>query len=273
MPELPEVEITRRNLERWASGRRLDEVLVLDPQVVRGAMSTHPTDADPEGPAKLQALVGSVAGIPTRHGKRLGWPFGDRALTLHLGMTGGWSVDHEPPRFARLGLRLGDARLWFRDARRFGCVVVVRTGELPALLAQDHGPDALLAPPDGPALQARFRTTRPIKVALLDQDRLAGVGNIHAVEALWSARIAPLAPAKSLPADAWARLAAAIPDQLRAAITAQEGDELVYLSEGGHNPFAVYDREGQPCLRCGTAIARSVTAGRATFWCPSCQPA
>lgn len=273
MPELPEVEITRRNLDRWATGQVLAEVRVVDAAAIRSTASTHPRDAHPDGEAQLAALVGRVAGPPVRHGKRLGWPFGDRALLLHLGMTGGWSRDSEPPRFARLGLRFGDTWSWFRDARRFGCVVPCETADLAAWLAEGHGPDAWLAPPDGPSLAARFRTDRPIKVALLDQDRLAGVGNIHAVEALWSARLSPLRPARALDPEAWARLALAIPAQLEAAITAQAGDELVYLSEGADNPFSVYDREGLPCPRCGAAIARCVQAGRATFWCPVCQPA
>ncbi|RME28388.1 MAG: hypothetical protein D6798_02510 [Deltaproteobacteria bacterium] len=272
MPELPEVEIARRQLARRVAGRRLDEVIVRDPQAIRGDWSTRPRDALPDGPARLAALVGAEAGEPMRHGKRLGWPFPPGGLLIHLGMSGAWVPGEEPPH-ARVGLRFGDAVWWFRDPRRFGALIPCPAARLADRLAAGLGPDALLAALPGPALAARFRTRAAIKVALMDQGRLAGLGNIHAAEALFRARIHPAIPANALSDDQWEALSRAIVDQLRDAIDAQQDGELVYLTEGGPNPFAVYGREGEPCPRCGTPIARIALGGRSTFYCPRCQPA
>ena len=108
MPELPEVEICRRNLARWAAGRRLDAVEIADPGAIRGGWSTRPSEALAGGAARIEALAGGVAAEPTRHGKRIGWAFGDRGMLIHLGMTGAWTRSEEAPKFARLGLRFGD---------------------------------------------------------------------------------------------------------------------------------------------------------------------
>lgn len=275
MPELPEVEVTCRQLARWTAGRTLDAVLVRDTAVARGTLSTKPSDALPDGPARLEALIGSTAEAPTRYGKRLGWSFGDRGLLCHLGMSGAFVRRSDPPESARLGLVFsGEPRtVWYVDGRRFGCVVPVASADIPALLRANTGPDALLEPLDGPALKARMASKKPVKVALMDQDRIAGIGNIHASEACFRARVSPRRPANTLADAEWEALARAIVDQLRFAIDAEAAsDELVYVNNGGPNPFSVYKKTGEPCPVCRTPIADEDHAGRTTYWCPRCQP-
>lgn len=274
MPELPEVEMCRRQLSQWGAGRRVAEVIVPDDGVVRPTLSTRPSEALPDGPARVDAaLTGKVAAEPVRRGKRIAWSFGEHALALHLGMTGRWRVRDEEPRWGRFALRFEDGpTVWFIDPRRFGCVSLHPTEDALALIARGLGPDGLLDPPDGPTLRARLTGKRAIKVALLDQSIVAGLGNIHVVEALWRVHIAPTRRADSLDADEAAALARAIPEQFRWALKAQGGDDdLVYVTDGGDNIFAVYGREGQPCVRCEGTVERLSQSGRSTFWCPACQ--
>jgi formamidopyrimidine-DNA glycosylase len=119
-----------------------------------------------------------------------------------------------------------------------------------------------------------LRGRRPVKVALMDQSALAGVGNIYASEALFGARIHPSTPAGDLTeaqADALARQMLAV---MQASLEREQDDEIAYLHSGEavENPFRVYGHEGEPCPACGAPIAREVHAGRSTFWCPRCQP-
>lgn len=276
MPELPEVEICCRQLARWAGGRPLAEVRLADAAVVRRVLSSKPSDRDPAGAEAVAALVGRPAGALSRHGKRFGWTFGDRALLCHLGMTGFWTrrrAAEPPPDQARLGLRFGDDWVWFVDGRRFGCVVPIAADAVAETLRDAYGPDALLEPLGADALAAAVSCRKPVKVALMEQQRLAGLGNIHAAEACFRAGLDPRIRADRLaPAD-WAALADAILTQLRETLVAEgDEDELVYVNLGGPNPFAVYGREGEPCPTCGTAIVAEELGGRSTFWCPRCQP-
>jgi formamidopyrimidine-DNA glycosylase len=273
MPELPEVEVARRQLARWAEGRVLSAVRIEDPGVVRPRWSTRPSDGLVDGAERLAPIVGVVAPAPIRHGKRLGWELGPVGLGIHLGMTGRLmrvAGDAVPPH-GRFAVRVEGDWLWLEDSRRFGCVVPVASGSLRALLTDGLGPDALLEPPDGPGLQRACGGRRPIKVALMDQSKLAGVGNIQAVEALFLARIAPARRADTLSADEWAALARAIPAQLARTIGFTDADEVQYVTRGGDNPFSVYGRAEQACPRCGAPIATDRHSGRATFWCPGCQ--
>lgn len=277
MPELPEVEVGRRQLQRWASGRVLREVRVLDRAVVRRVLSSKPSDALPDGEVRLGALVGREAGPLQRYGKRLGWTFGDRAILCHFGMSGAWlhgPPSDPPPPVARLGLVFDDVVVWFVDGRRFGCVVPIAASELATAIRADCGPDALLEPRDGPGLRAALTCKKPIKVAMMEQDRLAGIGNIHAAEACFRAKLWPKKRADTLSASEWAALADAIVAQLSGSIDVEgEQDELVYVNLGGPNPFSVYGREGEPCPVCGTTIVAEELGGRTTYWCPHCQPA
>lgn len=276
MPELPEVELSRRQLTRWCAGEVLRGVEILDHAVVRSELSSRPSLASAEKADRIRALVGRRAREPVRHGKRLGWSFGEDGLVAHYGMSGHWirtDADGDRPHLARLGLRFPKATAWYVDGRRFGCVVPVSDADLAVVLRGNCGPDALDTPLAAPALRGRVACRKVIKVALMEQDRIAGLGNIHAAEACFRAGVSPHAPANGLDDAAWERLSASILAQLRETIdTEADTDELRYVNLGGPNPFAVYDREDEPCPRCATPVRAAEQAGRTTFWCPTCQP-
>ena len=265
MPELPEVEFCGRRLAAWTAGRLCVRVEVLDPRSIRLSRKDRPSAGHPEGRAALEAVVLSARpSPPERHGKRLLWRFGDRALVLTLGMTGRWTRLDSPHAKVRLFLDNG-TRLTFSDPRLLGCIVP--TGPGAALLRDGLGPDAR-----NDALPA-FSGRRSIKVALMDQSVIAGLGNLHAAEALWRAGIDPRTPASEIVGARHQRLAIAVQQQLDLTTTLLEGDEeIVYVEDAGApNPFPVYQREGSPCPACGNPIQRMIQAARSTYWCPHCQ--
>ena len=275
MPELPELEICRRQLTRWSGGRALTGVIIVAPSSVRRFLSSRPSDIDPDGPERLRALIGRAPTAAKRHGKRVGWPFGDRAILIQLGMTGKWvrrDPGDDPPRHARIGLTFGEHTLWMSDPRRFGCVCEIPVEELSLALRGDMGPDALLEPLPGPQLRARFRGRRAVKVALLDQSTIAGIGNIQAIEALFRARLDPNTPVSEVTEAQWNQLSVALVEQLEWTIRVSDAEEIEYSSDAGaDNPFRIYGREGQDCPTCATSISKAVLGGRSTFWCPTCQ--
>ncbi|MFM2163345.1 MAG: hypothetical protein RLZZ383_2857 [Pseudomonadota bacterium] len=274
MPELPEVEIARRNLSRWTAGRRVETVWLVDPAVARPRLSTAPRDADPALADRLVRATGSV-GLWRRHGKRLAGDVGGTTFLCHFGMTGRWVRRRrdDPPssRSVRLGLGLDDGHgVWFLDERRFGAVTP--TDDVDAGLKRGHGPDCWDDLSEAALAHALAGGRTPLKPALMDQARLAGLGNIHAAEACWRAGLSPYTPCGEVVEIA--KLAEAIHVQLRFALDVTAADDVVYLSDGGgvDNPFAVYGRHGQPCPRCGEAVRREVQAGRSTYGCATCQP-
>ncbi len=275
MPELPEVEIAARNLRRWAGGRRIE------------AAEAEPAARRLFRPASARSFAAAIAGARVagvgRRGKQIlvtleaaGGPLG---LVSHLGMTGKWvcRAGGEPgPSHSRARLRLEDGTvLHYRDPRLFGRLRLVpgaRFEEVPEVAAL--GPDPLLDGVDPERLRARLaRTGRPVKVALLDQGLLAGVGNIQASESLFRARLDPRRRARSLSRTEVRRLARAVEASVREAIRRQEGPEIAYVEEpGAENPFRVYGRGGERCPRCrGGRIRRTVQAQRSTYFCPRCQ--
>ena len=274
MPELPEVEFAARCLRRWARGRRVEDV-ELDPAAKRLFRPAAPA-------AFVRALRGARVDSVRRIGKHLlvtleqgGAPLG---LLSHLGMTGKWvrsAAEAAPPRHSRARLRLDDGRvLHYQDLRLFGRLRIVPGGrfeDVPELAAL--GPDPLAEGIDVARLGAALARTRlPVKVKLLDQRLLPGVGNIHAGEACFRARIDPRRPARSLAPAEVKRLAGGILASFHLTLDAERGPEITYVEEGGANPFLVYAREGERCPRCKRdAIRRVVQAGRSTFFCPACQ--
>lgn len=261
MPELPEVEATRHNLQRWSEGARITRVTRVDEAL------------DPD----LETLVGATFERWERRGKALAGVTDGGVVFSHLGMTGRWVLDPATDRrFQRLVIEVTrgrrKARLGYLDARRLGDAKVVAS--VAAAFAK-LGPDAWLTPLSATALQAAMGRgdKATLKERLLEQKRVAGLGNIAVIEACFHARVHPHLPISAVTQAQWKRLVPAIHQHLEATLAGTVGaDEIVYVSEGGDNIFQVYGREGQPCPRCRTGIARLVFAGRPTYFCPKCQP-
>jgi formamidopyrimidine-DNA glycosylase len=273
MPELPEVELAARLLRREAIGHRIGSVDADASRVLR-----------PAGRNALAPLVGGRFRDVRRIGKHLLVALdsarGPIGLHSHLGMTGKWVVrarGEEPPRFSRARIALDDGRvLHYADQRMFGRLEVVPRADFSKLEdVAALGPDPIEQGIDARTIHARLqRTRRSVKVALMDQSLIPGVGNIQASETLFRARIDPRRPASSITAAEANRIAAGVIASVKeslAHLEAQAGD-VSYVEEGGPNPFAVYAREGERCPRCKRAkIERIVIDGRSTFFCPHCQ--
>ena len=270
MPELPEVETVRRRLEPVLAGRRFEHVEITDSRLTR-----------PFDPVEVAAeLQGELVSAVDRRGKYLIVRFeSGRALLIHLRMTG--SVLHGAERdlpHLRAVIELDDATtVVYRDVRRFGTWLLVEPGELEPYLADRLGREPLAAAFTARRLGEALHGRRaPVKAAILDQRRLAGVGNIYADEALWRARIHPQRPAGELTADELRALHRGIRDALKAGIARQGATLRDYRTPDGgsgrmQHEFKVYGREGEPCDRCGTPIEKIRVAGRGTWYCPSCQ--
>jgi len=268
MPELPEVEHARQTLKKWFKGHALVAARAdRKARTFRGARV-----------ADFEKLKGRLTRAD-RKGKYLllGFSNGQGAVA-HLGMTGKFvkrrpGVD-EPYSRARFVLDSGEV-IHFRDPRLFGRIEPTPAAALDEVKAvKALGVDPLNDGLDGPALKAAIgKTSRALKVALMDQTRIAGLGNIHAAEALFRARLHPARKPKSLTDAEWRALAKAIHDTIAFALEEEEGDEIEYVEEpGAPNPFLVYGRAGTPCPRCGTTVKSMGQGGRTTHFCPSCQP-
>jgi len=273
MPELPEVETVRAQLEPVLVGRRLDSV------DIRDARLTRPFD-----PAEVAAEIeGERVAAVARRGKYLVFRFeSGLVLLIHLRMTGSFShsrngASADGPH-TRAVVKLDDGSdVAYRDVRRFGTWLVLRADELDAYLAARIGQEPLDAAYTVATLAGRLRGRRaPIKAALLDQRTLAGMGNIYADEALWRARIDPRRPAGELRLEEVRALHRGVRDALRAGIARQGATLRDYRTPGGESgtmqaEFKVYGRGGEPCRRCRTPIEKTRLAGRGTWYCPQCQ--
>ena len=264
MPELPEVETIRRQLDPVLAGR----------SVV--AAASHPSAKFAEAVEATGAQIERVR----RRGKYLLFDLDDdRELIVHLGMTGVLSVPAEPPESAyiRAQWQLDDGNwLIFDDVRRFGRIRVVPAGDY-ATIATLHalGPEPFDEAFTAQHLHAALnKGSRRIKTQLLSQRPVAGLGNIYADEALWLARVRPTA--RSITKPAAARLRDACVEVLASAINNGGTTLRDYRNaEGGagNNQFYLrcYGRSGEPCERCGTALRSKQVDARTTTWCPSCQ--
>jgi formamidopyrimidine-DNA glycosylase len=273
VPELPEVETVRRGLEPVLVGSRFEHVEIHDGRLVR-----------PLDPLEVAAeLTGEVVERLERRGKYLVVRFeSGRVLLVHLRMTGSFvhgpagALPDDPYRRAVITL---DNRtdVGYRDVRRFGTWLVLEPGELDPYLAERLGDEPFSEAFTPRVLRARLESRRaPIKAALLDQRSLAGLGNIYADEALWRARIHPLLPAREVTRPQVSRLHAGIRAALELGIARQGATLSDYRTPDGdaggmQEEFEVYGRDGEPCSRCGTPIAKTRVAGRGTWFCPRCQ--
>ena len=267
MPELPEVETTVRGLERVLDGRRITRVEARRADLRR----SFPEDLG-------QRLIGAkVIGLARRAKYGLIHTDRDDTMIFHLGMSGSWRIDHaELGKHDHLLLETDEGkRLALNDPRRFGSVDLVPTEQLPEWPAfKALGPE----PFDLDATELRRRLqgrSAAIKLLLLDQSIVAGLGNIYVCEALYRARIHPKRPGGSVSLERLDRLIPAIHEVLNEAIEAGGSTLRDFASPDGElgyfsKTFAVYDREGQPC-GCGGKVRRFVQGGRSTFYCPACQ--
>lgn len=268
MPELPEVETIRSQLAPRLTGRTLVRVEILDPRL------TRPIDLL----EVAEELEGDSVASVERRGKYLVLRLeSGLSLLVHLRMTGGFGF--EPTTHERAVLELDDGtRIAYRDVRRFGTWLVLENTEIEPYLADKNGPEPLGPRFTAGWLSARLAVRRaPVKAVLLDQRVVAGLGNIYADEALWRARVNPLRPAENLDPDETRRLHRAIRAALRTGIERQGSTLSNYRtpegSRGGmQEEFRVYGRDGLPCRRCGTTIAKTRVGGRGTWYCPRCQP-
>jgi len=275
VPELPEVETVRRRLAPVLEGATIARAEILDPRLTR-----------PVSPALVaDALVGERVAAVERRGKYLLWRLASgRTLVVHLRMTG--SLRHAPAgrlpedvhRRATLVLDTG-ADLGYRDVRRFGTWELLDEGHLRPYLAARLGPEPLASSFTAARLARILEGRRaPIKAVLLDQRRIAGIGNIYADEALWRARIHPRRPAGTLDRAEVTRLHRAVRAALRRGIDLQGSTLRDYVTPDGdgggmQHEFHVYGRLGEPCDRCGRPIERTVVGGRGTWFCAHCQRA
>jgi formamidopyrimidine-DNA glycosylase len=276
IPELPEIETIRRQLAPVLEGRRLERLEVLDARW-----------CEPAPPSALEdAVRGRTIERLGRRGKYLILSLeGDVHLVVHLRMTGNLLLarasDPDPP-YLRVRMVLGPdegKELRYTDVRRFGTGdVLLGSDALAEFFASRLGVEPLSPDFTADALRALARGRRaPVKAFLLAQERIAGVGNIYADEALFRARIHPLRPVGTLRRGQIEALRDAVVEALAAGIDAKGASIDDFRHTDGargsfQERFLVHMREGEPCPRCGTPITKLRAAGRGTYVCPRCQP-
>ncbi|MFH8365347.1 bifunctional DNA-formamidopyrimidine glycosylase/DNA-(apurinic or apyrimidinic site) lyase [Streptomyces sp. NPDC018031] len=291
MPELPEVEVVRRGLHRWVSGRTVASVQVLHPRAIR----RHPA-----GAADFAArLTGRRIGEARRRGKYLWLPVegADLSVLAHLGMSGQLLVQpHEVPDEKHLRIRvrfadsagpaaLGEAagtELRFVDQRTFGGLSLHGTAPgaadgLPDVIAHIARDPLDPAFDDAAFHEALRRRRTTVKRALLDQSLISGVGNIYADEALWRARLHYERPTAGLTRPRTAELLGHIRDVMNDALAAGGTSfDSLYVNVNGESGYFsrsldAYGREDEPCRRCGAPIRRRPWMNRSSYFCPRCQ--
>ncbi|WP_437674265.1 bifunctional DNA-formamidopyrimidine glycosylase/DNA-(apurinic or apyrimidinic site) lyase [Sorangium sp. So ce131] len=271
MPELPEVEHAAASLRRFLTGDAITSAEGDRTRVFRGS--------SPDVFAR--ELPGRTLERLARFGKYLVLELDAGVVLLsHLGMSGKWvrRAPGEPaPGHSRARLRLASGSvLHYSDPRLLGRLAVLR-GVLPRDIPEIAalGPDPLRDGIDVPALTQRARASaRPVKVILMDQAVIAGLGNIQVTEALFRAGVHPSRPGCSLSRAEVAAIAAGIEASIAHTIAALGAGEIAYLSESSAtpNPFQVYARAGEACPRCRVALERRTIGGRTSVFCPRCQP-
>ena len=270
MPELPEVESTRRDLARRITGCEITAVVVRDRRL------RWPV------PAQLpRMLVGRTIRDVSRRAKYLLLGVGNATVLVHLGMSGSVRLldAHTTPRpHDHIDVVLDDGQcMRYHDPRRFGCWLWIDSDPARHRLIAHLGPEPLGRAFNGAWLHGRLhRRTAPIKNLLMDARIVAGVGNIYANEALFIAGIDPRRAGGRIAPRRIDRLAHAVKQVLSAAIEAGGTTLRDYVRASGTagefvSRLSVYGREGEPCLRCCAPIARATLAQRATYFCRRCQ--
>jgi formamidopyrimidine-DNA glycosylase len=276
VPELPEVEVIRRGLEKFVVGRPIEAVAVLHTRAVR----RHEA-----GPADFAArLAGRSFDAARRRGKYLWLPVGEDAMLAHLGMSGQLLVvpsaaPLSPHVRVRFSFADGGPDLRFTDQRTFGHLLVAEDGAvLPRQIAH-IAPDPLHEAFDLAWLTTRMRARKTgIKRALLDQSLVSGIGNIYADETLWRMKLHYARAADRLRRGEIGGLMSAVVDVFNEALGAGGTSfDSLYVNVNGQSGYferslAVYARAGQPCPRCGTPVRRDPFMNRSSYSCPKCQP-
>jgi formamidopyrimidine-DNA glycosylase len=276
MPELPEVETVRLGLAAALEGRHLRRIAINRADLRK-----------PFPPDFVQRLTNRRILRVRRRAKYLLLDLDNsETLIMHMGMSGRFTVyGHNSGMTAGAGKHdhvvfdTGEGtRVVFTDHRRFGLMAITPTAELDRHpLLSGIGPEPLDRAFTPAVLSAALKGKRtPIKAALLDQRVVAGLGNIYVCEALFRSGISPRRSSSSVPGTRAQRLVPEIKSVLKDALAAGGSSLRDYAHADGElgyfqHHFAVYDREGKPCPRCGTTIRRIVQAGRSTFFCPRCQ--
>lgn len=270
MPELPEVETTRRGVTPFVVGRTVERVVVRDRRL-RWAVT----------PALTRGLTGATIDTVERRAKYLLFRTARGTAIVHLGMSGSLRVvDRGTPPFAHdhVDVELQGGRvLRYTDPRRFGCWLWTTGDPHRHELLRALGPEPLGDAFDGGYLYAKSRGRKAaVKTFIMDGRIVVGVGNIYASESLWLAGIHPARAAGRIGRHRYDRLAAATREVLEHAIGAG-GTTLRDYSQSDGSPgyfrvkLNVYERDGRPCRRCGASIHAQVLGGRSTYWCPRCQ--
>jgi formamidopyrimidine-DNA glycosylase len=270
VPELPEVETTRRGLAPLVCGEK-----------VRGVTIRNHALRQPIPHRLAGILTGRRIDALERRGKYLLFRAGDGTLIVHLGMSGRlWvvSAGTAPEKHDHFDLKLTNGMIVrYRDPRRFGLILWQRGDPLAHRLLSTIGPEPFSAAFDAAWLHRNTRTrSGAIKSTLMDSHLVAGVGNIYASEALFRARINPKLPARRLSVARCATLVRTVRETLADAIDAGGSSLRDYVNSKGEagyfqNDFSVYDRAGHPCRVCETPIRSVVLGQRSTFYCPHCQ--
>ncbi|NMH67989.1 DNA-formamidopyrimidine glycosylase [Bacillus sp. RO3] len=273
MPELPEVETVRRTLEMLVVGKKIKDVSVFWPKMIKN-------------PAETDEFVHSLRGQEIlemrRRGKFLIFYLNDVALVSHLRMEGKYNVsDSQDPieKHTHVIFHFTDGtELRYRDVRKFGTMHVFKKGEellhLPLL---QLGPEPFQSGfTEDYLTNVLKKTERIVKATLLDQTVLVGLGNIYVDEALFRAGIHPDRKSKSLSRKEIKRLHQEIIDTLKEAVEMGGSTIRSYVNSQGQmgmfqQKLYVYSRKEEPCRNCGTPIEKKVSAGRGTHYCPSCQ--
>ncbi len=265
MPELPEVETVVRGLEKELTGRTILHVHIDRPLVVKSPLTVFSA-----------GLIGKKVAAISRHGKAIFWTLSDNTyVKLHLGMSGSllFRPKNAPPDpYVRVWFELDDSKsnLAFRDVRQFGRVALAREPR-----EKNWGPDAWKATSREIFLAIRKKRGM-IKHALMNQNVIAGLGNIYVDESLHAAKIHPKKKIERLKDQTLQNLCSVVKDVLRRAIQARGTSFRDYVNTAGERGdfkglLKVYGHKGKPCFVCGTPIRKIVVASRGTHFCPSCQ--
>lgn len=274
MPELPEVETVKRTLQQLVSGKTISSITVSLPRIIK----------EPDNPALFMELLrGQTIRKIGRRGKFLKFYFDDFVLLSHLRMEGRYGVfgkDEPVEKHTHVIFHFkDDTELRYRDVRTFGTMHLYKVeDEEKAPSLAKLGPEPLDSrfTPDELRKRMKGRTSK-IKALLLNQEIVAGLGNIYVDECLYQAKIHPEKVPSQLMDQDWSCLHHSIVDVLSRSISLGGSSVKSYVNGQGEegafqHTLKVYQKKGEPCVECGTLIVRTVVSGRGTHYCPQCQP-